>query len=55
MLISDLSVDEILDKYFLDTDKVHMWWQANIDPSNKVLFSNSPFKIAKQQKNVVAM
>ena len=33
MLISDLSVDEILDKYFLDTDKVHMWWQTNIDPS----------------------
>ena len=44
MLISDLSVDEILDKYFLDTDKVHMWWQANIDPSKDqvriIIFKN---------------
>jgi hypothetical protein len=44
MLISDLSVDEILDKYFLDTDKVNMWWQANIDPSKDevriIIFKN---------------
>ena len=44
MLISDLSVDEILDIYFLDTDKVNMWWQANIDPSKDevriIIFKN---------------
>jgi hypothetical protein len=44
MLISDLSVDEILDTYFLDTDKVNMWWQANIDPSKDevriIIFKN---------------
>ena len=34
----------MLDKYFLDTDKVHMWWQANIDPSKDevriIIFKN---------------
>lgn len=44
MSISDLSVDEILDKYFLDSDKTKKWWQQNVDSSEDdvriIIFKN---------------
>ena len=50
----EFTLEAIMEMYELDTDKVDMWWQANIDPSKDevriIIFKDYIINLDKDQK-----
>ena len=50
----EFTLEAIMEMYELDTDKVDMWWQTNIDPSKDevriIIFKNYVKNLDKDQK-----